>query len=66
MSNNKGCTPFHLACMADKTDCVMEFLKAGVDVNINCDMRNLEENSTNCVDSPSRYDLCVYVLLLTC
>ena len=54
MFNNKGCTPFHLACMADKTDCVMEFLKAGVDVNIDCDMKYVNENAITNTDSPSR------------
>lgn len=59
MYNNKGCTPFHLACMADKTDCVMEFLKAGVDVNVNCDMQYVNENNIMNTDSPSR--LCILV-----
>ncbi|GBN77293.1 85/ calcium-independent phospholipase A2 [Araneus ventricosus] len=53
MFNNKGCTAFHLACMADRTDCVMEFLKAGVDVNLVC-IVNLTENNCSAVDSPSR------------
>ncbi|XP_071042085.1 85/88 kDa calcium-independent phospholipase A2 [Parasteatoda tepidariorum] len=52
--NTKGCTPFHLACMADKTDCVMEFLKAGVDVNLCCGVNFPDKKfSSNC-DSPSR------------
>ncbi|KAF8777128.1 85/88 kDa calcium-independent phospholipase like protein [Argiope bruennichi] len=53
MFNSKGCTAFHLACMADRTDCVMEFLKAGVDVNLGC-ILNLTENNCSAVDSPSR------------
>ncbi|CAL1282723.1 unnamed protein product [Larinioides sclopetarius] len=53
MFNNKGCTAFHLACMADRTDCVMEFLKSGVDVNLGC-ILNLAENNCSAVDSPSR------------
>lgn len=56
MFNNKGCTPFHLACMADKTDCVMEFIKAGVDVNLNCGMHFPTEEIEGAMftDSPSR------------
>ncbi|GFV00693.1 hypothetical protein TNCV_1385141 [Trichonephila clavipes] len=54
MYNNKGCTAFHLACMADRTDCVMEFLKAGVDVNMGCILNLAETNSSANCDSPSR------------
>ncbi|XP_035230665.1 85/88 kDa calcium-independent phospholipase A2-like isoform X2 [Stegodyphus dumicola] len=50
--NNKGFTPFHLACMADKTECVMELLKAGVDVNLRVALK--EENLSTNSDSPSR------------
>ncbi|GIY39173.1 hypothetical protein CEXT_586611 [Caerostris extrusa] len=54
MFNKKGCTAFHLACMADRTDCVMEFLKSGVDVNLGCIVNFTENNSSSNVDSPSR------------
>ncbi|GBN15854.1 85/ calcium-independent phospholipase A2 [Araneus ventricosus] len=47
MFNNKGFTAFHLACIANRTDCVMQFLKAGVDVN-------LTESNCSGVHSPSR------------
>ncbi|XP_076365699.1 calcium-independent phospholipase A2 VIA isoform X1 [Tachypleus tridentatus] len=32
--NNDGHTPLHLACMADKPDCVKELLCSGTDVNL--------------------------------
>lgn len=57
MLNSKGCTPFHLACMADKTDCVMELLKAGVDVNLSCGMHFINENTIPITDSPSRLNI---------
>lgn len=54
IKNNRGCTPFHLACMVDKTDCVMEFLKAGVDVNLHCILDRREPEMGSATDSPSR------------
>ncbi|XP_054722893.1 85/88 kDa calcium-independent phospholipase A2-like [Uloborus diversus] len=47
--NGKGCTPFQLACMADRVDCVMEFLKAGVDVNLGCAPAPEEEAPSRCM-----------------
>lgn len=32
--NEDGYTPLHLACLADKPDCVKALIQAGADVNI--------------------------------
>ncbi|KFM83510.1 hypothetical protein X975_19889, partial [Stegodyphus mimosarum] len=40
--------------MADKTECVMELLKAGVDVNLSVAVELKEDNLSANSDSPSR------------
>nr|CAD7201715.1 unnamed protein product [Timema douglasi] len=46
LRNFKGYTPLHMACLADKPDCVKALLRAGADVNIAATEATSSPNNT--------------------
>lgn len=62
MLNHDGHTPLHLACMADKPECVKELLRAGADVNMACiveddDVDDVDRAQTGEMPSKSLSDI---------
>lgn len=54
MLNHDGHTPLHLACMADKPECVKELLRAGADVNMACIVEEDDVDRAQMGEMPSK------------
>lgn len=53
--NRMGHTPLHVACLADKPECVHALLEAGADVNISVTETSQSSNVPGCVDNLSDF-----------